>query len=166
MLDKGRLPFDSDFWWDYFMGTFILTVIVWGVWTLVLLKPGPVHNLQIPLLLVIIALVSVKFYTDHKIQIFDTKLSAKENADLIGKALDSLAWKYKKQSASIYLEYDKYILKWTRVRLIPLDGRVVYNFQYQSSRVGRLPIFIGIRTYLQRKFERALYEVIAQRSTN
>jgi hypothetical protein len=112
--------------------------------------------------MLIIGLISVKYYFDQKIKVIKTGLSKQENIESITIALDNLGWKYKKRSNSIDLEYEKYILKWTNVVLIPLDEKIIYSFQYHSTtQSGRFPIFIGIRTYLKKKFEKKLHTTLA-----
>lgn len=158
IIQTGRLPYNSDFWWDYIMGTTILTMIFWGIGMLTLLKLGFTKDSMILLLIIVVGLISIKFYFDQKVDEVKTGLSKEENMELIGKTLHKLNWKYKKYSNTIELEYEKYILKWTIVTLIPLDQKIIYSFQYHStSRTGRFPFFIGIRTYVKRKFEKRLY---------
>jgi hypothetical protein len=158
IIQTGRLPYNSDFWWDYIMGTTILTMMVWGIGMLTLLKLGFTNDLMIPPLIIIIGLISIKFYYDHKVQEIHTGLNREENIEMISKTLNELNWKHKKYANTVDLKYEKYILKWTNVTLIPLDNKIIYSFQYHStSRTGRFPFFIGIRTYLKRKFEKKLH---------
>jgi hypothetical protein len=163
IIQAGRLPYNSDFWWDYIMGTTVLTMILWGIGMLTLLKIGFTDDLMIPFLIIIIGLISIKFYFDHKVQQIETGLNKKENIELICKTLQELNWKHKKYANTVELEYEKYILKWTNVSFIPLDDRIIYCFQYHSTaNTGRFPIFIGIRTYLKRKFEKKLHTTMAK----
>jgi len=158
---KGRLPYDSYFWWDYFMGTTLLTMIFWGIVQLALLKLGFSGNFSILLLIIIVVLISIKFYFDHKIKEIQTALSKEENTELLCKTLNELDWKYKKYTNTINIKSEKYILKWTSITIIPLDQKIIYSFQYHSTTgAGRFPFFIGIRTFLKRKFEKMLYNNI------
>jgi hypothetical protein len=155
---KGRLPYDSYFWWDYFMGTTLLTMILWGIGMLPLMKLGFSSNFNFSLLIIIVVLISIKFYFDHKVKEIQTGLSKEENIELLCKTLNELDWKYKKYANTINLKSNKYILKWTHIIIIPLDQKIIYSFQYHSATgAGRFPFFIGIRTFLKRKFEKKLY---------
>ena len=133
-------------------------MLFWGIGLFLHLKFGFTKDLLTPFLLIIIGLISIKFYFDHKVQQIKTGLNKKENIELICRTLQELDWKYKKYSNTVDLEYEKYILKFINVTLLPLDDRILYCFQYHSTTsIGRFPIFIGIRFFLKKKFENEIH---------
>lgn len=161
LLRKGRLPYNSDFWYNSIVGTILTTSIWGGLGTLIGNIMGIERIWLFPYLLLLLLFVLYKYWKDEKLIFYKTFLSKEDNIRILEETLIALDWKYHKYSNEISLTESKYILKWLVVKIIPIDNEIAYNFQYSSSSQGaKLAFFIGIRTYLKMKFEKKLHTTI------
>lgn len=159
ILRKGRLPLNFDFWYNSVVGTIIIVTVLGFLGAFIGTKLGAGKYLLYPYLLITLFFVAYKYWLDEKLTIFETTLSKEENIKVLEATLNSLNWTYNKTGNEIILTQNKYILMWVIVKIIPFDNGIAYNFQYTSNSQGpKLAFFIGIRTYLRRKFEHKLYE--------
>ena len=153
---ENRIKKSPDYWYDVIMGGILTFLIIFLCGVLISAKLGFSFQ-NIYYFLFCLSIVTFYQWKDDNIKVFQTKLSKKKNFDLTKKALDKLNWGYESNSTEIKLTYNKYILNFLNVTIIPKSEKICFNFQYHStSRTGRFPFWFGINTLLEWKFKRSL----------
>jgi hypothetical protein len=153
---EKRVKKNSDYWFDIIFGGFLTFIIIYFGGNLILTKLNLdfLNNYYL-----FFCLITVVFYQwkDDNYEIIETKLSRNENFELIKRTLEKLNWEYEINSIEVKLTYNKYILKFLNVSIIPKNEKIHFNFQYHSTtKTGRLPFYFGISTFLKRRFLKSL----------
>ncbi len=167
ILKKGRLPLDGYFWYNSVFGTFMIVTVLGFSGAFIGTKLGTEKYLIYFYILLLIFFVAYKYWQDEKMIICETAHTKEINFKILESTLNSLNWSYTKTPSEIILSDNKYILMWVTVKIIPFENIIMYNFQYNSySQCPKFAFFIGIRTYLRRKFEQKLYETLVSHSVS
>ena len=154
-MKKRRVKHFGNYWFDIIFGGFVAFGLLYLVGYLYLTK---YESKIVEVLYFGACLLLVVYYQwkDDNYELIETDLSKAENFKKVANALNNLGWDYKVYKNDIGLTYNKYILKFVSVRIIPEQGIIYYNFQYHTFYGGRLPFFFGISTYLESKFVESL----------
>ena len=150
-MRKRRVKHFGNYWFDVIFGGLISFGLLYLVGYLYLTK---YESKIVDFLYFGACFLIVVYYQwkDDNYKLIETDLSKEENFKRVTNALDNLVWDYKVYKNDIGLTYNKYILKFLSVRIIPEQGKIYYNFQYHTFNGGRLPFFFGISSYLEPKF--------------
>jgi hypothetical protein len=153
---ENRIKRSSDYWFNVIWGGILAFGIIYLIGHLILMKAG---LLLLDVYYLVFCVITVVFYQwkDDNMEVIKTELSKDQNFKLTENVLDKLNWNYERDSAEIKLKYNKYILKFLRVVIIPINEKIYFNFQYDSTtKTGRLPFYFGINTLIKWKFKRNL----------
>lgn len=150
-MKKRRVKHFGNYWLDIIFGAIVSFGLLYLVGYLYVTR---YESKIVDVFYFAICLLVVVYYQwkDDNFELIETDLSKAENFTMVKSALDNLGWDYKVYKNDIGLTYNKYILKFLSVRIIPEQGKIYYNFQYHTIQGGRLPFFFGISTYLEAKF--------------
>jgi hypothetical protein len=160
IFEKGYLKPDGDDWYDMAMGTFVGTAFYGASGVLLMMKLGAPKSFNLPFMILVLGSIVYLYWRDGQIKTIETGLTKNENLNLLRGVFNQLDWTTHESSDVILIGDDKYILKFIRARVFYSDNFIGYNFQYTSNVKGGWPaFFLGIRTYLKRKFENKLKEI-------
>ena len=153
---EKRVRKNSNYWYDILFGGLLTFTILSLVGNLILTELN-LNFLNIYYLIFCLVIVIFYQWKDDNYEIIETKMTRNENFELIKKALEKLNWEYKINSMEIKLTYNKYILKFLEVSIIPKSEKIYYNFKYHStSQTGRFPFYFGINSFLKWRFVKSL----------
>lgn len=157
---EDRIKKSPDYWYDVIMGGILTFLIIFPCGSLILNKLE-ISFLNTFYFLFCLSIITYYQWKDDNIKVFQTKLSKKKNFELTEKALEKLNWEYLSNSTEIKLTYNKYVLNFLHITIIPKSEKICFNFQYHStSRTGRFPFYFGICTLLEWKFKWSLKKVL------
>lgn len=153
---EKRVEKKVGYWYDVIVGGILTFIILYFGGKLILMKLN-LDFLTIYYLFFCLIIVAFYQWKDDNYEIIETIFSKNENFELIRSALEKLNWEYEINSIEVKLTYNKYILKFLNVSIIPKDEVIHFNFQYHSTtQTGRLPFYFGINTFLKWKFIKSL----------
>ncbi len=153
---EDRIKKKPDYWYDVIAGGILAFIIIFVCGILIFGKLG-ISFLNIYYLLFCLTVVIFYQWKDDNFKAFQTNLSKEKNFELTKKALEKLNWEYETNSTEVKLTYNKFVLNFLNVTVIPKSEKIHFNFQYHStSKTGRLPFYFGISTLMEWKFERSL----------
>jgi Ca2+/Na+ antiporter len=153
---KKRVKKNSEYWFDIIFGGFLTFIILYSSGHLILNKLY-LEFLRIYYFLFCVIIVIFYQWKDDNYETEETKLSKNKNFEITKKTLEKLNWKYVANSTEIKLTYNKFILNFLDVSIIPKSEKINFNFKYHSTtRTGRFPFYFGISTFLKYKFRRTL----------
>jgi Ca2+/Na+ antiporter len=153
---EKRVKKNSDYWFDIIFGGFLTFIILYFSGNLILSKLD-LEFLNIYYFLFCVIIVIFYQWKDDNFEALETNHSKNKNFDIAKKALERLDWNYEANSTEIKLSYNKYILNFLDVSIIPQSEKIQFNFKYHSTtKTGRLPFYFGISTFLKFKFKKAL----------
>ena len=163
---RCKINSKAEYWFDIIVGGILTFGIIFLVGNLNLMK-FKLEYLNVYYFTICLLIVVYFQWKDDNIEIIKTELSIKENFELVEKVLQKLDWKYKAKSKGIELEYNKYLLKFLDITIIP-DSKIIYfNFKYQATvRTGRVPFFFGISWFLKWKFKDSLLSELKNKNRN
>ncbi len=154
--NKYRITQKTDYWYDVIIGGIITFMIIYPVGSLIFKKLN-LEFLNIYYLIFCIGIITYYQWKDDNLKLIKTNLTTKENFELVKNTLDKLNWEYETNSTEIKLTYNKYLLKFLNVTIIPKSEYIYFNFKYHSlARTGRLPFFFGINTIISLKFKKGI----------
>ena len=96
------------------------------------------------------------YLKQNRLKRFRNQFTKSTNFNKVRTCLRDLDWAFSTHQNIIYLNSNTFLLKWVFVRIVPLDNEILYSFQYIDGRGFRPLFFVGIRSYLKRKFEKKL----------
>lgn len=150
-------------WYNMVVGTIIGTCIYGPITVLIVMKLGATRPFNWVTLLVVFLFIIYSYWVNGKVKLIKTGRTKDENLKLLRKVFAALDWPTKEYANQIELQDSKYILKFIDPTIIYSDDYIGYNFQYNGNfKSGRPAFFIGIRTYLKRKFENRLETLLNQ----
>ena len=154
-MKKRRVKHFGNYWLDIIFGGFVTLGLIYLIGYLYITR---YESKIVDFIYFFICLSVAAYYQwkDDNYELIETDLSKAENFRKVTNALDNLGWDYKVYKNDIGLTYNKYILKFLSVRIMPEHGKIYYNFQYYTFYGGRLPFFFGISSYLESKFVEVL----------
>jgi hypothetical protein len=173
IFKNRRLSYNLSFWTDALLGSAICTSIIAPIILLITKRLDLAQSsfcYTIPLTTIL--LIGVKFFRDQKITIIPNTLTKEENIKLTSDTLNRLNWTFIATNNSIKLDktinlsFKGFLLAWIHPQFFITEKKIGYIFQYESTRVGRLPFFIGLRTYFKNKFKKELYTTQAIRNAD
>ncbi len=161
LIQKGRFPLDAEFWYNTILGLLITISFFGGVGVLIGLQIGLENYWLYPYIAILFFSLVYRYCQDERLIVYETELTKQDNIRILEETLKGLNWEYKTYSNEIDLTTKKHILSFVKVKLIPFNNGIAYNFQYYSTtRAGKFTIFLGLRTHLKRKFEKQLNATI------
>lgn len=141
------------------VGTIVGTGIYSSIAVLIFLKCGAERHVAWTIPLIVFFLIIYLYWADGKIKLVETGFSKDENRKLLRKVFSKLDWPIREYAHHIELQNDRFILKLIHPTIIYSENYIAYNFQYtENSKSGRPVFFIGIRTYLRKKFRNELHK--------
>ncbi|MFK3902692.1 hypothetical protein ACI2LI_34710 [[Kitasatospora] papulosa] len=153
---EKRVKKNTNYWYDILFGgllTFSI-LLLFGILILTELNLNSFNIYYSFFCLIIVIYYQWKADNYEKIETNNTR---KENFELVKKTLEKLNWEYKINSIEVKLTYNKYILKFLEISIIPKSEKIYYNFKYHStSQTGRFPFYFGINSFLKWKFVNSL----------
>jgi hypothetical protein len=153
---EKRVQKNSDYWYDIVMGGILTFIIIYFIGNLIFTKLD-LEFLNNYYLLFCLGLVIYYQWKDDNFDIIKTDLTKDENFELVQNALTELNWEYTENSTEVKLTYNKYLLKFLIVTIVPKNNQIYFNFKYHSTtKTGRIPFFFGICTFLKWKFKNSV----------
>ncbi|WP_264558905.1 hypothetical protein [Flavobacterium sp. N2270] len=146
-----KLKRNSDNWFDIILGGFTSTLLFIPVCILISTE----FNFEINFLHFILPVLFTIYiqWKDEYFSEINTKLTEKNNFEIVAKTLNNLNWEYFKKYDEIKLRNNKFYLNSLDVTIITRSKKIFYNFNYRNLiRSGRPAFFFGISTILKMIF--------------
>lgn len=153
---ENRVKRYSGYWYDIILGGILTFIILFISGSLIFMKLG-FASFNIYYFLFCVLIVIFFQWKDDNLETFETQFSKSKNFEIVEKTLEKLAWKYETNSTEIKLTYNKFLLNFLDITIIPKSEKINFNFKYHSTtQTGRFPFYFGISTFLKWKFTQSL----------